>query len=105
MEEQLKGFMDLPIKQEEDVQNFDEKVPIFHEKEPNDSPKESLSFSIPSILEGTIDQPADTDFFAFKLEDGADLALEIETPDSPYPFFNPRVTVIDEYGKEVVDNI
>ncbi len=105
MEEQLKGFMDLPIKQEEDVQNFDEKVSIFHEKEPNDSPKESLSFSIPSILEGTIDQPADTDFFAFKLEDGADLALEIETPDSPYPFFNPRVTVIDEYGKKVVDNI
>jgi hypothetical protein len=60
---------------------------------------------IPCLIEGTIDAPGDSDQFSFHVSDGARLALEIETPGMPAPFFTPRVGVFDEAGQEILNNV
>ncbi len=78
---------------------------IVQEQEPNDAARQALTVAIPSIVEGAIDFPADVDHFRFELEEALDLAFEIETPERHYPYFNPRIEVVDEAGRELVNNI
>src|SRR5207237_714242 len=54
-----------------------------------------LAVPIPAILEGAVQRPGDVDIFKFHAEPGQQIALEIETPYLPPPYFNPRVAVFD----------
>jgi hypothetical protein len=78
---------------------------IVHEDEPNETPDRALTVPIPAIVEGTLERPGDVDYFKFKVAAGQKLAFEVETPYLPPPFFNPRITVLDASGKEVLENI
>src|SRR5262249_16832454 len=73
------------------------------EKEPNDEQAQMLS--VPVILTGVINRPADTDWFTFKVRAGERLAFEIETPYLPPPFFNPLLTIVNQNGQELASNI
>ena len=105
MEKQLRDLMGLSGVERGSDAIFDQAAAIVREREPNDLPERALPVSIPSIIEGAIERPADVDHFWFELEEGQDLAFELETPERPFPYFNPRVAVFDQSGKELVNNI
>ena len=105
MEKQLRDLMGLSGEQKPSGPAAARSAAIIQEQEPNDDAPRALPVAIPSIIEGTIDSPADVDHFRFRLKDGQDLAFEIETPESHYPYFNPRIEVFDQAGRELVDNI
>jgi hypothetical protein len=75
------------------------------EIEPNDKPSQALKVSLPVIVQGVIDHPADVDSFRFRVETGQRLAFEIETPGIAPPHFSPLLKVLDADGQEVLSNI
>src|SRR5205807_382609 len=48
------------------------------EQEPNDATAQGLSFSVPSMLNGRIDKPADVDVWSFDAEKGKLLTIEMQ---------------------------
>jgi len=75
------------------------------EQEPKPSTHESLAITLPALIDGKIDSPGDADRFKFRVEDGARLVFEIETPMKPAPLFTPRVGLFDENGHEILSNV
>ena len=75
------------------------------EKETNDAAVHALDVPVPVIIEGVVGWPADVDWFHIQVKAGDKLAFEIETPYLPPPFFNPRLTLFDQNGKELASNI
>ena len=105
MEKQLRDLMGLSGEEGSSGLAAARPAAIVREREPNDDAPRALPVAIPSIIEGSIGFPADVDYFRFQLEDGQDLAFEIETPERHFPFFNPRIEVFDQAGRERVNNI
>ncbi|MSO22295.1 MAG: hypothetical protein EXQ58_03380 [Acidobacteria bacterium] len=66
---------------------------------------QTVSISLPAIVEGTIEHPGDLDSFKFKVDAGQKLAFEVETPDAKPPYFNPRVGVVDSQDQELFSNV
>ena len=62
-------------------------------------------FRIPGTLEGSIAQPGEAQRSRFHLDGPQDIAIEIETPDSQPPLFNPIVRLLNADGQEVATNI
>ena len=62
-------------------------------------------FKIPGTLEGSITRPGESHRSTFHLDSPQDIAIEIETPDSAPPLFNPIVRLLDAAGQEVATNI
>ena len=79
------------------------KVP-FIEIEPNDTPKQAIELTVPFLLEGSIERPGDFDLFKFWVKEKNRLAFELETPHTSPPHFNPHVSVLDKFGKELFTN-
>ncbi len=77
---------------------------LLSEVEPNDLPEQAAPILPPQLLEGSIQNPGDVDWFRFEVEAGTSLALELETPDAAPPRFNPRVAVLDADGRELLTN-
>ncbi|MCY3758703.1 MAG: hypothetical protein OXG96_13360 [Acidobacteria bacterium] len=105
MEKQLRDLMGLSGEERSSGLAAAHPAAVVREREPNDAPPRALPVAVPSIIEGTIGVPADVDHFRFELEEPRDLAFEIETPDRHYPYFNPRIEVFDQAGRELVNNI
>ena len=105
LEKQLRDLMGLSGEQKPSGLAAARSAALVTEQEPNDDAPRALPVAVPSIIEGTIGFPADVDHFRFELEDGQDLAFEIETPERHYPYFNPRIEVFDQAGRELVNNI
>jgi hypothetical protein len=83
----------------------DAPVLVLKEQEPNDTPAQAASFTIPAVLEGTVGKPGDIDCFRFRASAGHKLVLEIDTPYAQPPNFNPRVDVVDAAGTVVLTNL
>lgn len=105
MEKQLRDLMGLSGEQKPSGSILAHPVVVVREREPNDDIPQALPVAIPSIIEGTIGFPADEDYFRFELEEERGLAFEIETPEQHFPYFNPRIEVFDQAGRELVNNI
>ena len=105
MEKQLRDLMGLSGEERPSGLAATRPAAVVREREPNDDAPRALPVAIPSIVEGSIGFPADVDHFRFELEDGQDLAFEIETPERHFPYFNPRIEVFDQEGRELVNNI
>lgn len=71
----------------------------------NNSFEQALEVSLPVLAEGAIEHPGDVDTFKFRVRTGDRLALEIETPESRTPKFNPRLGVFDSDGREFLTNV
>ncbi len=80
-------------------------IKVSTEEEPNDLETRALDIRVPAILQGAIDVAEDVDWFRFQARSGDRLAIEIETPYLPPPFFNPRFAVFDLDGRELASNI
>lgn len=61
--------------------------------------------TVPGIVEGIISEPGETQKIGFRVKAAQDLVLELETPETTVPLFNPVVRVLDITGHEVVTNI
>ena len=70
-----------------------------------DECKTAAEFSLPAILEGTIESPADVDRYSFKVRAGDEIAIEIETPITQLPTFNPLVEILDSEKHQVFSNL
>lgn len=62
------------------------------------------TFTLPATLEGEIAQPGQSHRAKFHIDGSQDIAIEIETPNTAPPLFNPVVRLLDEKGEEVVTN-
>ena len=79
--------------------------PPIVEVESNDTVDLAQYISVPSVIEGAIGQAGDIDTFKFAVKPGQRLAFEIETPKTRYPYFDPRLTVLDSRRNELLTNI
>jgi hypothetical protein len=73
--------------------------------EPGQEPSDAREIPTPALIDGKIDRPGDVDRFKFRVNDGARLAFEIETPAKPAPLCAPRLGVFDEAGQEILSNV
>ena len=78
---------------------------LVKEQETAERDGDTLSISVPGLVEGTIDRPGDVDRYAFKAERGQQVAFEVETPQVGPPQFNPRFGILDEEGRELFSNV
>lgn len=76
-----------------------------NEREPNDTAEGAQAIRAPVLVEGAIATPGDTDWFRVDAAAGQALVFELETPETPPPYFNPRLTVTDAAGAKLVENI
>lgn len=105
LEKQMRDLMGLSGEERSSGSAAARPAAVVREQEPNDVARQALPVAVPSIVEGTIDLPADVDHFRFELQEARDLAFELETPERHYPYFNPRIEVFDQAGRELVNNI
>jgi hypothetical protein len=66
---------------------------------------EAAIFKLPGTLEGVLAQPGETHRARFRVDQPADIAIEVQTPAAAPPFFNPVVRLLDGSGTEVATNI
>jgi hypothetical protein len=66
---------------------------------------EPIFFKLPGTLEGTLMTPGETHRAKFRVDEPADIAMEVETPASAPPFVNPIVRLLNSSGEEVATNI
>ena len=85
--------------------DFLPRLTLVREREPNDRAEQALEVELPLIVEGTIQQPGDADYFKFRAEAGKALAFEVEAPELTPPHFNPRLAIQGAEGKEIFTNI
>ena len=78
---------------------------LVKEQENGEREGNTLSVSVPGLVEGTIDRPGDVDRYAFEAERGQQVAFEVETPQVGPPQFNPRFGILDEEGRELFSNV
>ncbi|MEO8129350.1 MAG: DVUA0089 family protein, partial [Bryobacteraceae bacterium] len=62
-------------------------------------------FRLPGTLESAITQPGEAQRSKFHLDGPQDIAIEIETPTSAPPLFNPIVRLLNAAGEEVATNV
>jgi hypothetical protein len=62
-------------------------------------------FKLPATLEGAIAKPGEWHRAKFRADGPADIAIEVETPDTAPPLFNPVIRMLDSNGEEVVTNV
>ncbi len=63
------------------------------------------SIKLPATVEGALLQPGEAHHARFEVDGPKDIAVEIETPDSAPPFFNPLVRLLNTAGDEVATNV
>ncbi len=80
-------------------------IVLVKEQENGEREEDTLSISVPGLVEGTIDRPGDVDRYAFKAERGQQVAFEVETPRVGPPQFNPRFGILDDEGRELFSNV
>lgn len=66
---------------------------------------EAPRFRIPGTLQGRIATPGETHRARFTLDSSKDVAIEVETPSSAPPFFNPLIRLLNSAGDEVATNV
>jgi len=62
-------------------------------------------FKLPGTLEGELTQRGETHRARFQLDEPRDIAMEVETPITAPPFFNPIVRLLNSAGEEVATNL
>jgi hypothetical protein len=61
--------------------------------------------TVPGIVHGRIARAAETQAVRLRIDQAADLVLEIEAPKATMPRFNPVVRLLDDGGNEMVTNV
>lgn len=67
--------------------------------------EQAVSVSIPALLEGTIDRPAQVHRVKFGVKSGDRVAVEVETMRKTIPMFNPYLRIVSADGDEAFTNV
>ena len=97
----------LPLENTDQVsigQKF-EKLQWIMDEEPKSSQEQAIPLSLPTVIEGSINQPGDVDYFTFPVEMEQGLAFEIETTKQMEPGLSLLLEVLDSKGQRVCSNI
>ena len=68
-------------------------------------PADAPLIKLPATLDGTLTEPRETHRARFELDAPRDIAIEVETPVTAPPFFNPIVRLLNAAGEEVATNV
>lgn len=60
---------------------------------------------LPATIEGTVEEPGAAHRSTFPVDGPRDIAIEVETPETGPPLFNPIVRLLNSSGEEVLTNI
>src|SRR5207302_7103366 len=60
---------------------------------------------IPTLIEGTIEHPAEIDRVKFRIKAGDRIAVEVETLQKTIPLFNPYLRIVSTGGDEAFTNV
>jgi hypothetical protein len=71
----------------------------------NKGSADPVPITIPALLEGTIERPADIDRVKFKVKAGDRVAIEVETLRKTIPQFNPFLRIVSTGGDEAFTNV
>ena len=82
-----------------------EKLQWIMDEEPKSSQQQAIPLSLPTVIEGSINQPGDVDYFTFPVETEQGLAFEIETTKQMEPGLSLLLEVLDSKGQRVCSNI
>lgn len=66
---------------------------------------EAAVFKLPGTLEGALSKPGEAHRARFRIDGAKDIAIEVETPQTAPPYFNPLVRLLNESGDEVSTNV
>lgn len=66
---------------------------------------ETTAFKLPGTIEGILAQAGESHRARFQIDRPTDIAIEIETPKTAPPHFNPIARLLNESGEEVATNI
>ena len=75
------------------------------EQDSGDSQANAEQVSIPTLLEGVIQQPGDVDCFRLSVQRDEKIAIEVETPVAAPLRFNPRIEILDADNQLVISNL
>lgn len=67
--------------------------------------EEAPSFKLPGTIDGSLSRPGELHRARFTLESPQDIAIEVETPGTAPPYFNPIVRLLNASGEEVATNV
>ncbi len=62
-------------------------------------------FKLPGTLEGGLARPGEVHRARFHLDGPQDIAIEVETPETAPPLFNPIVRLLNNAGQEIATNV
>ncbi len=79
-------------------------MPEIYHAVPEGSP-EIPTMKAPGFVEGAITHPGECHVIRLNVEKPQDLVIEIETPESVAPFFNPIVRLLEPGGNEIVTTV
>lgn len=63
------------------------------------------ALKLPATVEGIIATPGESHRSGFRIEEPADVVIEVETPAATPPLFNPVVRLLNNSGTEVATNV
>ena len=66
---------------------------------------EPVAVTLPTLIEGAIEHPADIDRVKFRVKAGDRVALEVETVRKTLPQFNPYLRIVSATGDEAFGNV
>ena len=74
-----------------------------NEVEPNDSLEQAQKVEVPVVINGRIDKPGDVDYYAFNVEKGQELVMEVHARRLESPL-DSVLTLFNAKGQELAEN-
>jgi len=81
-------------------------IPVIRiDDDPHGASSAPVDVTIPALIEGTIENPADIDRVKFRVKGGDRVAVEVQTLQKTIPQFNPYLRIVSTGGDEAFTNV
>ncbi|MEX2264850.1 MAG: hypothetical protein WD696_23045 [Bryobacteraceae bacterium] len=81
-------------------------VPVLRiDNDPHGASSEPVPVTVPVLVEGTIENPADIDRVKFRVKGGDRVTVEVQTLQKTIPQFNPYLRIVSTGGDEAFTNV
>jgi hypothetical protein len=81
-------------------------IPILKiDDDPHGASSEPAPVTLPVIIEGAVENPADIDRVRFRAKEGDRVTVEVQTPQKTVPQFNPYLRIVSTAGDEAFTNV
>ena len=81
-------------------------IPVLKiDDDPHGASSEPALVTLPVIIEGAVENPADIDRVRFQVKEGDRVTVEVQTPRKTIPEFNPYLRIVSTAGDEAFTNV